>query len=90
MLFTVITFFQKFATVLFLTIVMATGGSFIVFLSLSDTLGPTKPTAGWDYVVGKCCGKHDTEADATSKLKNEGKPKELEEKVIETDGFRDD
>ena len=59
MLFTVITFFEKFAVVLFLTIVLATVGSFIVFLSLADCVGPSKPTAFVDMVLAKmkaCCG----------------------------------
>merc|ERR1712113_876740 len=44
MLFTVITFFQKFALVLFLTIVQATIGSFVVFLVMTDCIGPNEPT----------------------------------------------
>merc|ERR1712113_604130 len=44
MLFTGITFFQKFALVLFLTIVQATIGSFVVFLVMTDCIGPNEPT----------------------------------------------
>lgn len=56
MFFTTITFFQKFAQILFFTIVMATAGSFIFFITLSDTFGPSKPTAFVDGIVGKLCG----------------------------------
>jgi len=44
MLFTVINFFQKFALILFMTIIQATVGSFIVFLTLTDCVGPSNPT----------------------------------------------
>jgi len=44
MLFTVITFFEKFAIMLFFTILQATIGSFIVFLTLCDCFGPSEPT----------------------------------------------
>ena len=50
MLFTTITFFRKFALVLFLTVIMATIASFIVFLTLTNCFGPTNPT----YLVDKC------------------------------------
>jgi 5-methyltetrahydrofolate--homocysteine methyltransferase len=56
MLFTVISFFQKFAVVLFLTVLQATAGSFIVFLVLTDCFGPAEPTALIDSVVAKCQG----------------------------------
>lgn len=54
MLFTIITFFQKFALILFMTIVQATVGSFIVFLTLADCLGPSDPTALMDRMTGAC------------------------------------
>merc|ERR1712232_684368 len=44
MLFTVVSFFQQFATILFYTIIQATLGSFIVFTALVDCFGPTHPT----------------------------------------------
>ena len=44
MLFTVISFFQKFALILFMTIIQATIGSFVVFLTLTDCIGPSNPT----------------------------------------------
>lgn len=56
MLFTVISFFQKFAMILFFTILMATIGSFIVFLTLTDTFGPSHPTVLVDSIVEKTTG----------------------------------
>lgn len=50
MLFCTITFFRKFALVLFLTVVMATFASFVVFITLTNCFGPTNPT----YMVDKC------------------------------------
>merc|ERR1711935_563486 len=44
MLFCTITFFNKFALVLFFTIVMATIASFVVFITLTNCFGPTNPT----------------------------------------------
>merc|ERR1739836_372341 len=55
MLFCTITFFNKFAMVLFFTIIMATVASFVVFITLTNCFGPTNPT----YLVDKClsiCG----------------------------------
>lgn len=50
MLFCTITFFRKFALVLFFTVVMATVASFVVFITLTNCFGPTNPT----YLVDKC------------------------------------
>jgi hypothetical protein len=44
MLFTVITFFQKFALILFFTVIQASAGSFILFLTMVDCVGPSNPT----------------------------------------------
>lgn len=44
MLFCEITFNRKFAIILFMTIMYATLGSFIVFLVLTDSFGPSEPT----------------------------------------------
>jgi len=57
MLFTTITFFQKFALVLFLTIIHATVGSFIVFLSMAVCLGPSQPTYFSDRIFEACTDK---------------------------------
>jgi hypothetical protein len=51
MLFTVISFFEKFAVVLFLTILQAIAGSFIVFLTSTDCFGPAEPTTIYRYMV---------------------------------------
>ena len=53
MLFTIITFFQKFALILLMTILQATLGSFVVFLVLTDVIGPSNPT----YLVDRMCGR---------------------------------
>jgi predicted RND superfamily exporter protein len=53
MLFTVIIFFQKFAVVLFLTVLQATIGSFVVFLTITDTVGPSHPTLLFDKITDK-------------------------------------
>jgi hypothetical protein len=50
MLFCVITFFQRFATILFYTILQATVASFVFFLTLTDTIGPSQPT----YLADQC------------------------------------
>jgi len=70
MLFTVITFFQKFAIVLFLTVIQSLAGSFIVFLTLTICLGPSDPTYLVDRMMQKCygcCGKdYDIQAENTT------------------------
>lgn len=68
MLFCVVTFFQKFAIVLFFTIVQATVGSFLIFLTLTDTLGPSQPTYMADRLVGKC--RSSTSSSAATAEKN--------------------
>jgi hypothetical protein len=62
MLFTIITFFQKFALILLMTVLQATLGSFVLFLVLTDTIGPSHPT----YLVDKLFGRNaqDDQADA--------------------------
>jgi len=57
MLFTVITFFQKFALILFLTIVQASIGSFFFFVVLADCFGPTNPTYFFDRMAAWCSSK---------------------------------
>jgi len=72
MIFTVITFFQKFAIILFFTILMATVGSFVVFITLTDCIGPSRPTYLTDLLgarVKACCCKrgknNNTDTDET-------------------------
>merc|ERR1712029_596537 len=55
--FTEITFFSKFAVMLFMTIVHSTIGCFVVFLVLCDCLGPAQPTKGYDTIRAKFCSK---------------------------------
>lgn len=61
MIFTTITFFQKFAMILFFTILMATIGSFVVFITLADCIAPSRPTYLMDLLYAKmtkcCCCK---------------------------------
>lgn len=61
MLFTVISFFQQFAQILFYSVIMATCGSFIVFLTLTDCIGPSQPTYLFDKIAEKCCKKKESD-----------------------------
>ena len=62
MLFCIITFFTKFALVLFFTILQSLIGSFVVFLTMTDCIGPTQPTYMFDQLIAKCTGtKNETE-----------------------------
>merc|ERR1711907_521165 len=56
MLFTVITFFQKFALILFFTIIQSTVGSLVVFATMMDCVGPNKPT----YLADKPAKENDS------------------------------
>lgn len=56
MIFTEITFFSKFAVMLFMTIIHSTIGCFVVFLVLCDCFGPAEPTKGYDTIKSKLCG----------------------------------
>jgi predicted RND superfamily exporter protein len=56
MLFTVISFFVKFAVILFATVVQASVGSFIVFVALADAFGPSQPTYAVDWITAKLIG----------------------------------
>lgn len=61
MLFTVITFFQKFALILFFTVLQASIGSFIIFLTMMDCVGPSNPTYLVDrYLLRKSSSTEDT------------------------------
>jgi hypothetical protein len=53
MLFTVISFFQKFALILCFTVIQATIGSFIVFLTMTICIGPSQPTHLVDTLLAK-------------------------------------
>jgi len=57
MIFTEITFFRKFAVILFMTILHSTIGCFVVFLVLCDCFGPAEPTKGYDALKAKICGR---------------------------------
>merc|ERR1712176_314952 len=53
MLFTVISFFTKFALILFFTIIQTSVGSFILFVVMTDCLGPAYPTYLYDKLIGR-------------------------------------
>lgn len=77
MLFTVIIFFRKFAIILFMTILQATLGSFVVFLAITECVGPAEPT----YVFDRVCGnKGDGEADVALPLAAEDE--QADKKVV--------
>ena len=67
MLFTVITFFQKFALVLFFTVIQATAGSFVVFLTMSICIGPSDPTYLTDSLLERVGISRRTNKHAPSK-----------------------
>ena len=68
MLFCSTPFFTKFATILLVTILYATIGSFIFYIVIVDLFGPAEPTklfdACWNRIVGKKEKKEDTEVSA--------------------------
>merc|ERR1712232_33429 len=70
MLFTVITFFQKFALILFLTIIFATVGTFVVFLALTDCVGPKNPTYLFDKLMNQWRGESSEVSDEDMKQTN--------------------
>ena len=59
------TFFQKFAMILLLTILQATIGSFLVFLTMTDCIGPNDPTALMDR-LWNCCKRKNQSLDSAS------------------------
>lgn len=71
MLFTVITFFQKFALILLLTILQATIGAFIVFLTMADCIGPSDPTALMDRLLNWCKRKYQSKDSEPAKSSND-------------------
>jgi len=56
MVFTEITFFRKFAVMLFMTIIHSTIGCFVVFVVLCDCFGPAEPTKGYQTIKAEFCG----------------------------------
>jgi len=71
MLFCVITFFTKFAFVLFFAIIQSTIGSFVVFLTLTDCIGPAEPTQMADQLIAQCRG---TAQDSTANNNDSTEP----------------
>ena len=71
MLFTTITFFVKFAVVLFFTIVQATVASFVVFIVIADVCGPSRPTYLIDKIILMISGNYKTEDEKGRSAYNE-------------------
>jgi hypothetical protein len=71
MIFTVISFFRKFAQILFYTVIMATVGAFVVFITLSDIFGPSRPTVLVDAIVNKLCGSQNGGAEENKEVPEE-------------------
>ena len=84
MLFCVVTFFYKFAIILLTTIIQATLGSFIVFISLADAVGPAEPTWLMDTIIAKVRGNRSSEEDEDDDIKN---VKSMETTTSEPVGF---
>lgn len=78
MLFCQVTFFTKFAVILLITISMATIASFVVFVVLMETLGPSRPA----YLLDQLCPRK-TQITETKKLGAESpeSPKFVSEEV---------
>ena len=57
MMFCQVVFFTKFAMILMVTIFQATIGSFVIFITLNDTFGPSEPTKFIDSLVARISGK---------------------------------
>lgn len=82
MLFTIIDFFQKFAVILFMTMIQASIGSFVVFLTFTDCIGPSNPTYLVDRAVDCVTGKKRVEE--TEQRVNKESPDEENGKVDTT------
>jgi len=63
MLFCKITFFTKFASILFMTMLHATIGAFVGFLVLADLFGPSEPTKLVDTQLAKCFHKNKSKSE---------------------------
>lgn len=87
MLFTVITFFVKFALILFFTILHATAGSFIVFLVLADCFGPSDPTRSIDWIISKIhvltrkCQREKEDEESLSSKKEKSEEETTEDQI---------
>mmetsp|Transcript_5011 Transcript_5011/g.14599 ORF Transcript_5011/g.14599 Transcript_5011/m.14599 type:complete len:1206 (+) Transcript_5011:1375-4992(+) len=53
MLFTINFFFHKFGFILFMTVLQATVGAFVIFTSIVLCIGPSEPTKLFDTMIGK-------------------------------------
>lgn len=71
MVFCVISFFQRFAQILVYTILMSVLGSFIMYLSLTETMEPSQPTYLVDRMLVACCNWLATMAGTSKNAKKE-------------------
>jgi len=62
MLFCKVSFFTKFALILFMTMLHSTIGTFVGFLVLVDIFGPSEPTRFVDDQIKKCFRKNKVES----------------------------
>ena len=86
MFFTVFIFFQKFALILFLTIIQAFLGSFVVFLAMADSVGPSQPTYLVDRCLSMITNKHEQEEDVITSKTETTKDKNQRDDAGEDDG----
>ena len=70
-----ISFFIKFATILLVTILHATIGSFIIYIVLNDLFGPSEPTKLIDSLIAKITGGKKKEDEVVKKeIKDSASP----------------
>ena len=63
MLFAVVVFFQKFALILFFTVIQATAGSFVFLMVMLDCVGPCNPTYLFDKLMERIKKSEDHDND---------------------------
>lgn len=81
MMFTTILFFQRFAVILYYSLVMGLFGSACVFIVLTDTFGPAEPTALGDSLF-QCTAKKSKRTERSTKL-----PMQLQEEDLSPEIF---
>jgi hypothetical protein len=82
MLFTEILFFQKFALILCFTVIQATLGSFIVFLTMTICIGPSRPTHLVDTLLAKLFRRNDSSPQEEDEGKLKDKSEHTEEVTV--------
>jgi hypothetical protein len=82
MLFTEFLFFQKFALILCFTVIQATLGSFIVFLTMTICIGPSRPTHLVDTLLAKLFRRNDSSPQEEDEGKLKDKSEHTEEVTV--------